>query len=178
MTYVRQGPGDAIDRPKQRLARFLRISVHGVVSSTQPTSSIGLLGGGIANPGWTHGAISSSGGEESNLGDSPPLPPLPLTPPFAPLNVSSTPPISEVPENNVNSDPPHASDVELKASVQVDSEGHPGGRLWDLTGISRWIDNVQTGLLAPNRRDIAKLLAISLLIGIFGILISEHNVSK
>ncbi|KAG8924220.1 hypothetical protein FRC00_005374 [Tulasnella sp. 408] len=181
VTYVRQGQGDAIDGPKQKMAKFVRISVRGVVSPTQPTASTGLWGGGITDPGWAPLAISSSGDEEShnsNPGDSPPLPPLPLTPPFAPLDVSSTPPISEALENNVNSDPPDESDVGLEASVQADSEGHPGGRLWDLISISRWIDNIQTGPLAPNRRDIAKLLTISLLIGIAGILISEHNVSK
>ncbi|KAG9048891.1 hypothetical protein FS837_011800 [Tulasnella sp. UAMH 9824] len=179
MTSVRQEQSNAIDGPKQKMAKFLRISVRGVVSSTLPTSSIGLVGGGITDPGWAPLAISSSGGEEShdsNPGDSPPLPPLPLTPPFAPLNVPSIPPTSEAPENNVNSDPPHESDVGLNASAQADSEGHPGGRLWDLISISRWIDNIQTGFLAPNRRDIAKLLTISLLIGVVGILISEHNV--
>lgn len=181
VTYMRQGQGDAIDGPKQKMAKFLRISVHGVVSSTQPTSSIGLLGGGVTEPGWTHVPMSSGGGEQShnsNLGDSPPLPPLPLTPPVAPLSVSSTSSLSEAQENNVNSDPHHESDVGLEASVQADSQGHPGGRLRDLIGISRWIDNIQTGFLAPNRRDIAKLLTISLLIGIVGILISGHNVSK
>ncbi|KIO28887.1 hypothetical protein M407DRAFT_21964 [Tulasnella calospora MUT 4182] len=180
MSFVRHGQGDTINGPKQKMAKFLRTSVRGASPSAQSPSSVGLFGAGTTGPALNvH--IGWGGGEEShnsNLGDSPPLPPLPLTPPIALLNISTSSLISEAPENNVNPDSLHESDVKLKACVQTDPEGRSDGRLWDLTSVSRWIDNVHMGFFALNRRDIVKLLTISLLFGTVGMFISEHYVRK